>query len=98
MKLTQSQLRFLRAQAHHLNPVVLLGQNGLTENVLTEIDGALEHHELIKVRVPGMDREQKHAVIQTISERTGSVLVQQLGHVATLYRHRTRNPGIILPR
>ena len=57
MQLSNKQKKHLKALAHHLDPVVLLGANGLTEGVVAEIDLALEHHELIKVKIPGDDRE-----------------------------------------
>ena len=57
--LSTKQKQFLKGLAHHLNPVVMLGGNGLTEGVLAEIENALNHHELIKVKVAGADRETK---------------------------------------
>lgn len=98
MSLTPNQVRHLRALAHHLKPVVLMGQHGLTESVMAEIELALDHHELIKVRVPGMEREDKQDVIEVICERTGAELVQAIGHVAVLFRKRTKDSQISLPR
>lgn len=98
MPLKPNQVRYLRALAHHLKPVVLLGQHGLTEAVLAEIELALEHHELIKVRVPGMEREDKKDVIEVICERTGAELVQSIGHIAVLFRKRTKDSQVSLPR
>ena len=59
MKLTNKQKQYLKGLAHSLKPVVQLGGNGLTEGVLAEIDNALSHHELIKVKVPTDDRDEK---------------------------------------
>ncbi len=98
MSLKAHQVRHLRALAHHLKPVVLMGQHGLTESVMAEIELALDHHELIKVRVPGMEREDKQDVIEVICERTGAELVQAIGHVAVLFRKRTKDSQISLPR
>lgn len=98
MPLNAAQVRHLRSLAHHLKPVVLLGQHGLTEAVMAEIELALEHHELIKVRVPGMDREDKQDVIEVICERTGADLVQAIGHMAVLFRKRVKDSQISLPR
>lgn len=98
MPLNAAQVRHLRSLAHHLKPVVLLGQHGLTEAVMAEIELALEHHELIKVRVPGMDREDKQDVIEVICERTGADLVQAIGHMAVLFRKRAKDSQISLPR
>jgi RNA-binding protein len=80
------QRRALKQRAHHLKPVVLLGAAGLTEAVLAEIELALDHHELIKVRVNGGDRDMRDTEIGTIVEETGAALVQRIGNVAVLYR------------
>ncbi len=86
-----SDKRRLRARAHHLKPVVLLGQHGLTEAVFAEIDIALSHHELIKIRVNANDREERNTMIQEICTRLNSQLVQRIGHVATLYRENPQD-------
>ncbi|WP_295885725.1 ribosome assembly RNA-binding protein YhbY [uncultured Thiohalocapsa sp.] len=78
--------RALKQRAHHLKPVVLLGAAGLTEPVLAEIELALDHHELIKVRVNGGDRGARDAQVRTIAEETGAALVQRIGNIAVLYR------------
>ena len=97
MPLTSNQKQFLRQRAHHLKPVVIIGQHGLTENVVTEIDGALAHHELIKVRVNAGDREARQAMIEQIGEQTGAEAVQQIGHIAVFYRPADK-PKLQLPR
>lgn len=78
--------RTLKARAHHLKPVVIVGHQGLTDAVLAEIDHALKAHELIKVRVNAEDRQSRQAMIGTICQRLGAERVQTLGHIATLYR------------
>ncbi len=83
------QKRRLKARAHALKPVVLLGQRGLTDAVLAEIDHALRAHELIKVRVNADDRQARQDMVRTICERLHAEAVQLLGHVVTLYR---KNP------
>lgn len=74
--LTTKQKQFLKGLAHHLSPVVMLGGNGLTEGVLAEIDNALDHHELIKVKVAGADRETKQLIIDAILRETKAAEVQ----------------------
>ncbi|RTE87812.1 MULTISPECIES: ribosome assembly RNA-binding protein YhbY [Gammaproteobacteria] len=96
MQLTNKQKQFLKAQAHPLKPVVLLGGNGLTEGVLAEIDGALEHHELIKVKIPE-EKEMRDAIQATISEHLNANLVQSIGKVAVFYRP-AKEPTIKLPK
>ncbi len=80
----------LRAKAHALKPVVITGQAGISEAVLNEINLALDHHELIKVRVNAEDREQRKEMGGQICEETGAELIQSIGHIITLYR---KNPG-----
>ena len=76
----------LRAQAHHLNPVVLLGASGLTEAVMKEIDRELKAHELIKVRVPTDDREEREAIFVKIADELGCARVQMIGKLLVLWR------------
>ncbi|BBQ51999.1 MULTISPECIES: ribosome assembly RNA-binding protein YhbY [Aeromonas] len=97
MILNNKQKQYLKGLAHSLKPVVLLGQHGLTEGVLAEIDLALNHHELIKVKVASEDREMKQLVMDAIVRETGSVKVQSMGHVLTIYR-QANEPKIQLPR
>lgn len=97
MPVSPSQKRFLRSQAHHLKPVVLMGQHGLTENVIAEIGNALDAHELIKVRVAGGDRGARDAAIGQITRETGAELIQSIGHVAVLFRRNEKKPRLTLP-
>ncbi len=86
MNLTTKQKQYLKGMAHSLKPVVLLGQQGLTEGVLAEIDAALAHHELIKVKVAGEDRETKLLIAQAIVRETRAAQVQMMGNTLTLFR------------
>lgn len=95
--LTTKQKQYLKGLAHHLSPVVMLGANGLTEGVLAEIDNALTHHELIKVKIAGADREVKQLIIDAIVRETKAVVVQTIGHVLVLYR-QSDDKKISLPK
>ena len=95
--LSTKQKQFLKGLAHHLSPVVMLGGNGLTEGVLAEIDNALNHHELIKVKIAGADRETKQLIIDAIVRETPSSNVQTIGHILVLYRP-SEEGKIQLPR
>ena len=95
--LSTKQNQFLKGLAHHLNPVVMLGGNGLTEGVLAEIENALNHHELIKVKVAGADRETKQLIIDAIVRETKAAQVQTIGHILVLYRS-SEEAKIQLPR
>ncbi len=76
----------LRAKAHALKPVVITGQAGISEAVLNEINLALDHHELIKIRVNAEDREQRREMSEHICSTTGAELIQSIGHIITIYR------------
>ena len=95
--LSTKQKQFLKGLAHHLSPVVMLGGNGLTEGVLAEIDNALNHHEFIKVKIAGADRETKQLIIDAIVRETQSSNVQTIGHILVLYRP-SEEGKIQLPR
>jgi RNA-binding protein len=97
MDLTNSQRKFLRGLTHDLEPVVTVADKGLTENVRAELVLALEHHELIKVKVRA-EREQRKAWISEIAEFTGAQLVHQIGQVACYYRRHPKKPKLKLPR
>lgn len=86
MSLSKKQIQHLRGLAHSLKPTVLLGANGLTEAVLAEIELALGHHELIKVKIPSEDRDLKKQIIAAIVRETKAVKVHTIGHILTLYK------------
>lgn len=98
MPLNNKQIRFLRASAHSLKPVVLIGSAGLTDNIINEINQALDDHELIKVRVNADDRDDKKEMIEKIYRSTESEQVQTIGHIAVFYRHNRKKPRIELPK
>jgi RNA-binding protein len=97
MELNEKQRRHLKGLAHPLKPVVLMGNSGLTPAVVAETDRALTDHELIKVRLPGAERDQRDAALASLAERTSSALVTRIGHVAVLYRPNPQLPRIVLP-
>jgi RNA-binding protein len=84
--MTPSEKKQLRSKAHSLKPVVMIGQAGITDAVLAEIDLALEHHELIKVRISTSDRDSRKQHIVDICSHTGSECIQSIGQIAALYR------------
>lgn len=86
MSLNKKQINYLKGLAHDLKPVVLLGSNGLTEGVIAEIDSSLDHHELIKIKIPTDDREVKHLIVDAIVRETNGVKVQVIGKTLILYR------------
>lgn len=94
--LTSSQKRYLRGLAHGRRPVVTVGDRGVTDTLIEELDSSLEHHELLKVRIHGADREQRSLQIEQLCARSQAQLVQTIGHVAVLYRPATE-PKLNLP-
>jgi RNA-binding protein len=76
----------LKARAHHLKPIVQMGHAGLTDAFIVEVDRALAHHELIKVRIGGADREARDAAAGEVCARTGAAPVQRLGNIVVLWR------------
>ena len=87
--LSTKEILALKSQAHHLNPVVMIGQQGLTEAVIKETDAALTAHELIKVRVLGDDRHERKAMCDALCEAVDAQLVQHIGKLLILWR---KNP------
>ena len=97
MAVNDKQKRYLRGLAHPLKPVVMIGNKGLTETVLAEIDNALAHHELIKVRVSGQEKPERMEMIEEIAGKTSSNLIMVIGHIAGFYRPALE-PKIQLPK
>ncbi len=95
-ELTTEQRKFLRARAHSLKPVVMIGAEGLTEAVTQEAERALAAHELIKIRVLGGDREAREAYLTELCATLGASPVQHIGKLLLLYRPADK-PGIQLP-
>ncbi len=98
MKLSESQKKHLRGLGHALKPVVMVGDAGLSESVLSEFESALTHHELIKVRVRVGERTARDAIIEALCGRCDAQLVQRIGNVALLYRRNPEKNRIRLPR
>ena len=86
MSLTTKERQTLKAKAHHLKPVILVGQNGISEGVTKETDAALTAHELIKVQIQGTDRDARLQGAQKLAEELGAELVHHIGKMYILYR------------
>lgn len=86
LELTSRERSELRSAAHPLRPVVLIGDNGLTEAVLKEIDRALTSHGLIKVRAGGSDRDERDAMLATVCDTLSCAAVHHLGKILILFR------------
>lgn len=96
--ITSKQRSFLRSMAHSIDPVAYLGKQGLTENVIKQIDICLEARELVKVKLQeGCDLDAKE-VANEVAQKLGAEFVQAIGHKFTLYRESKDNKQIVLPR
>lgn len=97
LNLTPEQRRFLRAQAHHLNPVVMIGDAGLSESVLKEIERSLASHELIKIKAHQGDKEARDALLEEICTRLEAASVQHIGKILVAYKP-AETPKLVLPK
>ena len=86
IQLSVAERKAHRAEAHHLDPVVMIGNDGLTPAVVRETDAALKAHGLIKVRVLGDDREQREAIFQQLADQLGAAPIQHIGKLLALWR------------
>ena len=88
MELSRGQIKRLRAEGHRqrLKPVVTIGSKGLSDSLQAEIDRALGHHELVKLRIPPLARTDKRALGESICQQHGALLVESIGNVIVIYR------------
>ncbi|MCG6659532.1 ribosome assembly RNA-binding protein YhbY [Halomonas campisalis] len=86
MSLSQAQKKAFRSIGHHLNPVVIVSENGLSEGLLAELDRALADHELIKVKLALPERDDRAAMLEELLTASGAERVQTIGKMALLYR------------
>jgi RNA-binding protein len=98
ISVSPTQRRYLRSLAHALKPVILVGAKGVTPALLAELGIALEHHELVKVKIAAGNRDERDEWLQKIADGSDAALIQRVGNIATLFRARKKNPGIVLPR
>ena len=90
MTISPSQKRYLRGLAHSLSPVILLGQKGVSPSLIAELKLALDHHELLKVRLSGADKEERAAQLAALVEASGAEIVQLIGHTCGSATRRNR--------
>jgi RNA-binding protein len=96
--LTGKQRRYLRSLGHHLEAVVQLGKQGITDTIVAATDTAIVTHELIKVRRGSECPQTRSEIADALSEKLQAEIVQQLGHTVLLYRRRAKDPDSKLPR
>ncbi len=93
LELTPAERRALRARAHHLHPIVMIGEAGLTPAVLHEVDVALKSRELIKIRILGEDRERRGRLGEEICAALDAAEVQAIGKILVVFRPRPEEPA-----
>jgi RNA-binding protein len=98
MSLTSSQKNYLRGLAHSLSPVVMTGNKGVTPSLINEFSIALNHHELVKVKLGSDDREERALQIDALASASGAEVVQKIGRVACFYRRNAEQPKLALPK
>ena len=96
MTLSNNQKRHLRSLGHHLKPVVWIGQHGLGENVMTEVEQALDSHELVKIKIAA-ERETRADISAEILSKTQAEEIHTIGQMLILFRHNPKKPKIALP-
>jgi RNA-binding protein len=96
-KLSQKQKKFLTGIAHGLNPMIIIGANGVTDNLMAELESTLEHHELLKIKMASAERDDRKTIVNYIIEQTGAQLVQTIGKTFTIYR-KSEDSDFDLPK
>lgn len=86
LKLNASQRQSLLAQAHHINPVVIIGKDGLSAGVINELDRGLSSHELIKIKILHGDRKQRALLLEEICQQLNAFTINHIGRILTIYR------------
>lgn len=97
MPLTEHQKKYLRRLGHPLHPIVLIGRQGLTGNVVAELGRALHDHELVKVRARVGNRETRDAAHAELARASASELVYQIGNVGLFFKKNNKLNKILLP-
>lgn len=98
MSLSKPQIKHLVSLTHNLKPVIMVGQNGVTENLLKELTIALDHHELVKIKIAGEDRDSRNEMINLLCEKSAAEKIQAIGKTLTLFKRNTQKPKIEFPK
>ena len=98
MSLSNGQKKYLKGLAHALRPVILTGNKGINAAVLQEFSGALDHHELVKVKLGSDDRDERKTQIDELAKAVGAEVVQSIGKIACFYRRNAEQPKLALPK
>lgn len=94
MEMNTKQVKYLKSLGHKLNPIVTVGQHGMKESINTELDIALDYHQLVKIKVSVGDRDARDSLINELATTHSAQLVQRIGNVALLYRKNKDKPSV----
>jgi len=97
MVLNERQKKYLRRLGHDLHPIVLVGQRGMNPGVVEELKLALEHHELVKLRVRAGSREDRDAILAELASQSGSEFIFRIGNVGLFYKKNRTLQKLLLP-
>ncbi|SFM02231.1 ribosome assembly RNA-binding protein YhbY [Nitrosomonas communis] len=89
LKLNTSQRRSLAARAHHINPIVIIGKDGLSAGVMNELDKGLSNHELVKIKILNGDRKARALLLEEICQQLEAFPVNHIGKILVIYRPET---------
>ncbi|MFV0543700.1 MAG: YhbY family RNA-binding protein [Marinicella pacifica] len=95
--LSKAAVKYLKGVSHGLNPYVTIADKGVTENIITELETTLDHHELVKIKIRA-DREQRAKLIDEVIKSTQATEIQRIGQTLTIYRANPKNPVYELPK
>jgi RNA-binding protein len=93
--LTEAEKKHLKGKAHHLKPVVMIGQQGMKDTVMEEINKALTFHQMIKIKISGGDKNYRNELVAQISTETDALAIQQIGTIAVLYKRNRKKPSLL---
>lgn len=94
MKLSKEHVHYLKGLAHQLKPVILIGDKGISESLFEECRKTLAHHELIKVKMAGVDRDIRNAALAELCASLDAVVIQRIGNVMTIFKRNHAHPKI----
>jgi len=95
MELNTKQIKQLKSLGHQLSPIVTVGQHGMKESINTELDLALNFHQLVKIKVGLGDRDKRDELIDTLAEHHKADLIQRVGNIALLYKRNSEKPSVL---
>ncbi|MBN2647089.1 MAG: ribosome assembly RNA-binding protein YhbY [Thiotrichales bacterium] len=96
-ELSNNQLKYLRGIAHNIKPMLIIGNNGLSESLMTELENTLSHHELLKIKIAYGEREDRQAIVEQLVQQTGALHVQTIGKTCVIFRQKEPSE-FMLPR